>query len=202
MLCCSPGESIAPNSDNDTWLKSVVGSKLSYDDTDNVLKYDGHPVSDHTFAIIGVSSAPAPNIPKLLYTSKAAWAVLALTDFYTATLPDVNSKDDVPRVDKLMLQSLAACVDQLKRELRFSAYDRALALRAFAERSKKLIGSACSAKNISATDCKTPQIDSFEDGIDGIFGVVHSDTKRDLMRGTVKFNQAVQQLFEERLQEK
>ena len=112
---------IAPNSDKDEWLKSVDGTKLSYDDGSKNLKYDGQLVKDHTFAIIMVSSGPEPNIARLMFESKAAWAVLAATDFYTSGLPDISTKDDVPKQDKTMTLQLGACIDQLKRELRFSA---------------------------------------------------------------------------------
>jgi len=139
-----------------------------------------------------VGSAQAPDIPRLLYNSKAAWAVLALTNFYNATLPEITSKDDVPKLDKAFVPQLAACVDQLKRELRFSAYDRAVALRAFAERAKQMMSSSCSAKGIAAADCKTPQIDSFEDGINDAFGLRNAETKGDVPKGVMQMNQELQ----------
>ena len=78
------------------------------------------------------------------------------------------------------MQQLAACVDPLKRELRFSAYDRAVALRAFAERAKQMVTNACVAKNIAQVDCKTPQISSYEDGIDDAFNINHPNTKMEI----------------------
>jgi hypothetical protein len=186
---------ISSNKDTDTWLQQVDGKKLSYDPGSNNLIYDGHLITDHTFAVLSVASAKAPNIPQLLLESKSAWAVLAQTSFYNATLPDINTKEDVPKADKTFVQQLAACVDPLKRELRFSAYDRAVALRAFAERSKQMVATACSAKSIAAADCKTPQIDSFEAGIDNTFQIVHPETKNLIMNGVTQVNQELLQLL-------
>jgi hypothetical protein len=185
--------SIAPNSDNDPWFNALDGSKLSY--ASNDLKYDGQSVKDHTFAIVFVGTAEAPDIPKLLLQSRAAWAVLALTNFYSAGLPDIGSKDDVPKQDKTMKQQLAACIDQLMRELRFSAYDRAKGLTAFSDQAKKSISDACAAKNIAVSDCKTPQIDAFKDGINGIFGVSDPQTKKDVAIGAKEVNAQLYQLL-------
>lgn len=186
---------ISSNKDNDTWLQQVDGKKLSYDPAGNQLMYGGQQITDHTFAVLSVVSAKAPNIPQLLLESKSAWAVLAQNSFYNATLPDINTKDDVPKADKTFVQQLAACVDPLKRELRFSAYDRAVALRAFAERSKQMVSKACTAKNIAAADCKTPQIDSFEDGIDSTFQISHPDTKNQIRNSVPQLNQQFLQMF-------
>ena len=68
---------IAPNVDGDIWLNNLDGSKLTYDETSAVLRYDGAPVKDHTYAVIWVGSAPPSDIPRMLFSSKAAWAVLA-----------------------------------------------------------------------------------------------------------------------------
>jgi hypothetical protein len=186
---------ISPNSDKDKWLEQLDGTKLSYDPAANKLTNDGQLVTDHTFAILWVGSAAAPDIQKLLFNSKAAWAVLALTNFYNAPLPEIATKDDVPKIDKAFVPQLAACVDQLKRELRFSAYDRAVALRAFAERAKQMTATACVAKNISAQDCKTPQIGSFEDGINDVFGVQHAETKSDIPKAVEELNLQLFQLL-------
>jgi hypothetical protein len=188
---------ISPNANQDRWLEGLDGTKLAYDPAGNRLTYNGDLVTDHTFVILWVSSAQAPDITKLLFNSKAAWAVLALTNFYNATLPEIASNDDVPKVDKAFVPQLAACVDQLKRELRFSAYDRAVALRAFAERSKQMVAAACNVKNIAAADCKTPQIQSYEDGIDGIFGIKNDETKSAESQGVQQLNQQIQQMLQD-----
>jgi hypothetical protein len=182
---------IAPNANQDRWLEQVDGTKLSFDPAANKLSYNGTIVTDHTFVVLLVSNAQAPDIPKLLYSSRAAWAVLALTNFYDAPLPDIASKDDVPKIDKAYVPQLAACIDQLKRELRFSAYDRAVALRAFAERAKRMMQGACNEKGIQPADCKTPQIQNFEDAIDGVFGVRNSETKDAVPIGAEQMNHTV-----------
>ncbi len=186
---------IVPSSNNDTWLEQLDGTKLSYDPAAGKLTYNGQLVTDHTYAVLWVANAAPPNIPQLLFESKSAWAVLALTDFYNAPLPDLANKDDVPKTDKAFVPELAACIDQLKRELRFSAYDRAVALQAFAERAKKMIANACTAKGIATADCKTPQIQSFEDGINGIFGLTNPQTKQEVPKAVEQLNQALYQLL-------
>jgi hypothetical protein len=186
---------ISPSSDKDAWLEQLDGSKLSYDSAANKLTYGGQLVTDHTFAVLWVGNAQAPDIQKLLLSSKAAWAALALSDFYNATLPEIAAKDDVPKIDKAFVQQLAACVDQLKREVRFSAYDRAVALRAFAERAKQMTASACAAKNIAAQDCKTPHIGSYKDGIDVAFGIKNSETKADIPKAVEKLSERLSRQF-------
>ena len=54
-----------------------------------------------------------------------------------------------------------------------------------------MMSSACVAKNIAASDCKTPQIGSFEDGINGTFGLTNSKTKDDVPKGATKANQQI-----------
>jgi len=191
---------IAPSVDSDPWLGAVDGSKLAFDESSADLKYDGQSVKDHTYAVLWIGSAPRSDIPRMLFNSKAAWAVLALTNFYTAPLPDITGKDDVPRFDKSYVPQLGACVDQLKRELRFSAFDRATALFAFSERSKKMISAACGTKGIVAADCKTPQIDTFEDGINGIFGLQNPQTKTLVPDDAKKLNHQLNELLELKLE--
>jgi hypothetical protein len=188
---------IAPNSDKDNWLQSVDGTKLSYDDGSKDLKYSGQSVKDHTYAIIMIESAPELNIAKLMFESNAAWAVLATTNFYSGGLPDISSKDDVAKQDKSMAKQLAACIDQLKRELRFSAYDRAKGLMAFSEQAKKMISAACSAAKtpIASSDCKTPEIDTFETGIGDTFGLKNPETKNSLSPAAKEVNMQLYQML-------
>jgi hypothetical protein len=70
-----------------------------------------------------------------------------------------------------------------------------VALRAFAERAKQMIGIAYSAKSISAADCKTPQIDSYESGIDSAFQVTHPETKNDIPKTVLELNQSLLQML-------
>lgn len=182
---------ISQSSDKDTWVKSIDGSKLLYDAAAQTLKYNGQAVTDHTYAVFLIKEAGRPDLTSLLYTSKAPWAVLALTNFYQALLPELANAQDVPKYDKQYVQKLTDCVDLLKRELRFSAFDRANALYAFSERSKSLVAAACSAKSITPTDCKTPQLDSYEQGISGIFGVKHEETKKAIIENSKQLNDKI-----------
>lgn len=191
---------IAPNTDGDAWLRNLDATKLRYDEASVDLKYEGNSVRDHTYAVIWVGSAPQTDIPKMLFNSKAAWAVLALVNFYNTTLPEITAKEDVPRFDKAMVQQLGACIDQLKRELRFSAFDRAKALLAFSERSRKMITAACAARNISSGECKTPQIDTFEDGVSSTFGIKSPETKSMLQDAGKRLSLDLNKLVQPRLQ--
>lgn len=190
---------IAPNKDGDEWLTSVDGAKLTFDEASADLKYSGTSVQDHTYAVVWVGLAPQADIQRMLFNSKAAWAVLALANFYTAALPDINAKEDVPRFDKSMVQQLGACIDQLKRELRFSAFDRATALLTFSARAKKMIATACGSKGIGDADCKTPQIDNFADGINGIFGVRTPEAVRKVPDAAKQLDLQLNQAFEFKL---
>jgi len=182
---------ISQSSDSDTWVKSIDGSKLQYDASAQALKYNGQAITDHSYAVFLIKAVDRPDLTSLLYTSRAPWAVLALTNFYQGLLPEFVNAQDVSRYDKQYVQKLSDCVDLLKRELRFSAFDRANALYAFAERSKSLMAAACNAKGISAAECKTPQLDAYEEGITGIFGVKHEETKKAVIENSKQLNDKI-----------
>ena len=57
-----------------------------------------------------------------------------------------------------------------------------------------MISGACGAKSIAATDCKTPQIGSFEDGINDMFGLTNAETKADVPEAAMQMNKQLQQL--------
>jgi hypothetical protein len=179
---------ISSNKDNDSWLTSLDKSKLSYDESSKQLKYNNQTIDDHTYAVFLVKYADRPDVPALLYNSKAPWAVLALTNFYQALVPDLSNAADIKRYDSQYVKTLGDCVDLLKRELRFSSYDRATALYAFAERAKSMISSACTAKSIPSNECKTPNLDSYESGITTIFGIKHDTTKNAVADGAKSLN--------------
>ena len=106
------------------------------------LNYDGKPVTDHSFAILSVRKAPSPNIDKLVFSSQAPWAVLAKNSFVTPPPLHVATQADVASADAAQSANLSTCEDLLKKELRFSAVDRAAAIDSFATQAKKYIAKA------------------------------------------------------------
>jgi hypothetical protein len=69
-------------------------------------------------------------------------------------------------------------------------------LRAFSEQAKKMISAACKAKNIADADCKTPQIDTFESGINDTFQLTNPDTKKAVEPGAKEVNVQLYQFFQ------
>ncbi len=181
---------ISPNQEGDTWLASLDSSKLAYDSSVKVLRYNGQPVSDHTFAVFLIQKAPNPDIQKLTYESNAPWAALALGTFYQAPLPSVTKKDDIASVEKTYIKNLGDCTGLLKRELRFSAYDRASALRAFATSAKQAVAAGCAQGGVPASDCKTPQLDNFISQIAVVFGL-SSSSKQSLANDSLTLNDKI-----------
>ena len=59
-----------------------------------------------------------------------------------------------------------------------------------------MISAACKAKNIGDADCKTPQIDTFEDGINDTFRLTNTATKQDVESGAKKVNEQLYELFQ------
>jgi hypothetical protein len=182
---------VAPNKDGDDWLNAVDGSKLAYSDSTKMLTYDGQQVIDHTYAVFIVQRGNRANIPSLLYNSNAPWAVLALGTFYQAPLPKISKKDDIAGVENQFIKNLGDCVGLLKRELRFSAFDRASAMYAFAARSAELVTAACKEGGLASNDCPTPRIDSYESGISGVFPLQSAESKEAAKLRSKSLNQQI-----------
>jgi hypothetical protein len=160
---------IAPNKDGDEWLRSLDGSKLAYEASTKLLTYNSQPVTDHTYAVFLIQRAVRPNIPSLLFESNAPWAVLGLGTFYQSPLAKIEKKEDIVGVEIQYIKNLSDCVGLLKRELRFSAFDRASAMGTFAGRSEELVAASCKQGNVPVADCETPQLDAYRAGITDLF---------------------------------
>ncbi len=181
---------ISPNDEEDTWLVSLDGSKLAYDPSTKLLSYNGQVVKDHTYAIFMVQKAPGPDIRKLTYASNAPWATLGLATFYQAPFPNITKKEDIPAGEKTYIKNLSDCTGLLKRELRFSAYDRAKALLAFADSAKHTITATCGQGGIAVSDCKTAQLDNFISQIADMFGL-SSASKKALVMDALTLNEQI-----------
>jgi hypothetical protein len=179
---------ISPSKEGDTSLDSLTS--LCYDPTTQSLRNGTQIVTDHTYAVFLIKNAPAPNIPSLLFSSNAPWSALALGTFYQSPLPKILKRDDIAGVEVQYIKNLSDCTGLLKRELRFSAYDRAQALLQFATRAKKSIADSCAAGGLSVADCKTPQLDNFISGIQNVFPLTPS-SQRSLVNDSVSLGDAI-----------
>ena len=166
---------IAPNFDkSDSLLKNIEvdSSKLAYNESDSTLSYNNQSIDDHSWAVFKVQKAAVPNIVQLgMSASTAPWAVLANNDFYLAQLPQIKSADDAHKQDNLANSQLNSELTLLKNELSFSAYDRAVALKSFAQQAKATILASCVEGNVTTAECTTPSIDTFTTRISADFGL-------------------------------
>ena len=165
-------------------------TKLSYNEATNSLSYNSQSITDHSWAVFKIQKASNFNIPKEALNSKAPWAVLAMNVFYVPTLPDITTAAEAAKEDKVALVQLQSEISLLKNELRFSAYDRAVALKSFADQEKGIIQAACATGGVTEANCKTPQIDQFSKTIAMTFGL---DVAKDanLKSGADKVNKAL-----------
>jgi hypothetical protein len=189
---------ISPNKDGDQWVTSLDGSQLGFDSDRKLLTYKGQQVTDHTYAIFLIQRAQRPNVLSLLFTSNTPWAVLGLSTFFQAPLPKITKKDDISGVEGQYVKNLGDCTGLLKRELRFSALDRATALYAFADRAKEMIAASCKDSNISASDCGTPQLDSSKQGMADIFQLKSPGSQLAAQSASQALRQQVQQKMQNR----
>jgi hypothetical protein len=155
---------IAPTSDTgDTLISNILSdpTKLSYNEASNSLTFNGRPIQDHTWAVFKVAKAGAVDICVLTLVSKAPWAVLAVSNFIFPAIPAIASASDAAKQDSATVAQLSTELSLLKSELRFSAFDRATALKTFAISVRNAIANACSVGGVSNADCRTPKIDNF-----------------------------------------
>lgn len=170
---------VAPNRDKDDPLLDSMGSNpnlITYSEAGGALSYNGQLIKDHSWVVFKVKKATLPNIVQLGFASgQAPWAVLASNDFYLAPLPDIKTADDAHKEDNAVRSQLGSELTLLKNELSFSAYDRAVALAAFAQQSRANILAACQEGSVTTAACTTPSIDTFTHNITGIFGLAPAE---------------------------
>jgi len=159
---------IAPKNDSDVELPEMLASKFSYDKTGHRLNYDGKPVRDRSFAVLKVSREDPFDISNLLLTSSAPWSVLALSQLLVIPVGDAGNADQLAAMSKGLVKSLADETELLKREPRFSAYDRAVVLHSFATNGRKVIVDRCQQLNTGAA-CPTSELDQFINQISSTF---------------------------------
>jgi len=166
---------IAPAKDGDNFVKTLDGSKLSWDEGQQQLIYNGHILQDYSYAVLKVSKADRYNIPSLMFESTAPWSVLAVNQFFAPSGVDVEDGKQVAKLSRNVTDQLKTELDLLKKEHRFSAFDRAAALYSFSERSKSVIQRLCKQKNIAAAQCDTSDLENFQGSILAFFHLPQSD---------------------------
>jgi hypothetical protein len=186
---------IAGNSDNDAWLQGLDPAKLTIAGGGAAPSYNGTPITDHSYAVLEVTPAESPNIAQEVFNSNAPWAVLAKNSFFTPPPLHLKTKDDVAGADAAQSQNLGTCADLLKKELRFSAVDRAVAISAFAAQATRNISSACKAAGIADADCHTTNISAIASNIDEVFGISHAIAKVRFQEGSNATMVELMQLF-------
>ncbi|MEO7144226.1 MAG: hypothetical protein ABI165_12085 [Bryobacteraceae bacterium] len=162
---------IAPNQDDDKLLPALDARKLQYDEASQRLTYDGETLLDHSYVVLKVSKGDPVDITQMIAESEAPWAVLAVTQFLSIPTADAQNKDQLVMLSRSPLTQLKTELDLLKTEHRFSAYDRAVALNAFAAESRGAIAAACAAHQVPAAACPTADLDQFIAQIQRIFGL-------------------------------
>jgi hypothetical protein len=162
---------VSPNKDGDPFLLQINAAQLTYDEASQILKYNGQTLTDHSYVVLKVTKADAPDITRLLAESKAPWAVLGVTQFLSIPTLDVQNRDQVIVLAKNLLTQLKTELELLKNEHRFSAYDRAKALYSFANESKDVVSSTCTSLQVGTLLCPTRDLEQFIGQIKRNFGL-------------------------------
>jgi len=166
---------ISPAKDGDNFPNTLDGSKLSWDETQQQLVYNGQVVKDHSYAVLKISKAGQYDIPSLIFESTAPWSVLAVSQFFAPGAVDVEDGNQVAKLSRSVTDQLKIELDLLKKEHRFSAFDRAAALYSFSDRSKSVIQRLCKQKNIPDAKCDTSDLENFQGSILAFFNLPQSD---------------------------
>jgi hypothetical protein len=185
---------ISPNSDKDQFFSKIDASKISYDVSQQQPTYDGQIIYDHSYLILKVSKAEPYNVGKHLLDSTEPWAVLGC-QFMNIPLKGVKTSDQLSTIEDNYYAILNNMIDLLKRERRFSMYDRATALMYFAGRVKDELSKKCN--ELKLDPCPTTSIQQFIDYIARTFNLPITITTDDLMNRARELNK----YYEERIRQ-
>jgi hypothetical protein len=152
---------VSPINDRDSVVNNYIESKVTFDD--GVAKHDGQPILDRSYIVLKVVKAQGYDIKALIDASTAPWAVFAKTQIINAPTTTITNVGELTTLGVGLLNQLKAEDALLQRELRFSGYDRALALVYFGERAQKQVQSACTRLTIAETVCPKYDIANFAD---------------------------------------
>lgn len=177
---------IAPRDRNDQTYKTLNVSNLAFDEANQRLTYNNSPVVDWSFAVLAVQKVDPYNIDLLMNgQSNAPWAVLGVNVFRAIPTGDASKVEQLQTLAKNLVAQLNNMTDLLKRELRFSAYSRAVTVASLATRSRDQIKSRCNALTISDAQCPTTELDQIANSAGRSFGLRDAqarDVTRDAQR--------------------
>lgn len=162
---------IAPRDANDQTYLQLDVAKLTYDEVAQRLKYNGQVVTDWSFAVFHVAKEAPYDIANLLNQSTAPWAVLATSVFRSIPTGDATSVEELRTLAKTLVDQLANEADLLKRELRFSAYSRGVALSSLATRARSQIAARCKVLGIDDLECPLDGLTQVAANATGSFGL-------------------------------
>ncbi|MGC3956995.1 MAG: hypothetical protein QM813_03210 [Verrucomicrobiota bacterium] len=167
---------ISAQHDGDTFLNNTDAAKLSYDETSQQLRYDNQIVSDHSYVVIKIAKAAGFNIARLITAdSTAPWAVLAASQFIPVDVSGAENLEQLRGLEKHLLTQLKTEIDLLKREKRFSSYDRAKALLFLANTAKEQIEKRAGKLNIATNEIPTAALADFAKTIGDVFDIKASN---------------------------
>ena len=162
---------ISPHDDDDQEFRKLQASKLSYSPRDQRVLYDGSQLTDWSYIVLLVSRSDGFNIPQLIFESNAPWAVVASSEFVFSRSSTAKNVEQLEAVADNAVAQLKSEIDLLNKEHRFSRYDRAVALRSFAQRSVEAVKRQCTKLNLTTGQCPTGDLQQFSDNIAGSFGL-------------------------------
>jgi hypothetical protein len=162
---------ISPRKADDAAYKELDVSKLKFDDTRQRLFYNDKEVTDWSFAVFYVHKEDPYDIALLMSDSEAPWAVLGENVFRSIPVGDATDAAQLKTLAKSLKEQLDNEAVLLKRELRFSALSRAVALSSLAKRSYMKIQERCNTLTIDAATCPIDDLKQVAENAYNKFGL-------------------------------
>jgi hypothetical protein len=182
---------VAPRDPNDKTYAELDPSKLSYDSASQRLKYNSNVVTDWSYAVLHVRKAQPYNVAQLAYSSNAPWATLASSFFGALPVSDASNADELGALARTVRTQLVNQRDLLKRELRFSAFSRAVALASFATDASEQIQGACTRLSIAKANCPVTELDREAQRASAAFGLT-APAKSEVLTEAVRTAESLQ----------
>jgi hypothetical protein len=183
---------ISPTHNGDSFVNTIDATKLAWDDNLQQLTYNNAVLTKYSYAVLKVVKGDRYSIPALMFESTAPWSVLAISQFFVPSGLDAENAQQVTKLSRGTTDQLRTELDLLKKEHRFSAFDRAAALYSFADRSKTVLQRLCKKKNIPDNQCDLSDLDNFENSILTYFNLPASDLQ-DVKKDSAEVTKAVMQ---------
>lgn len=163
---------ISPNSDKDgPNIQNMDQSKLAYDAETGRLLYDEQPFEGRTHVILKVSRGRDYDINALLFQSKAPWAVLARNTLHAVPTDHAKNRDELVAIAADVRKQLQTTLALLLKELRFTKFERAMALHRFASNAIEAIEERCKDLNVLRLRYPTRDLKRFRKEIANRFGI-------------------------------